>query len=155
MGKLAVDGSAVAIAPVPIDAVWAVVTDPTRLGDWSLEVNDADWTGRWNSAEMGARFIGAVRVGRLNSDRTGEVVELDPPFAYGWRTIPTIAYPESTLWRVVLEPASEGTLIELSFESLRMNPMLDRLMFRFAPQRRERASNLAIELSRLVGLVSG
>ncbi|HEY4333478.1 MAG TPA: SRPBCC family protein [Ilumatobacteraceae bacterium] len=153
MGKLAEEGHASITVAAEPDAVWAVVTDPTRLGEWFSETVDADWTGRWNDIAVGARFSGTNEIGRISSFRINEVTECDPPHVFAWRVIPSGLYPDSTLWRVVCTPAAAGTEVELSFEVLRLNAVLGWWLRRFAPQRRHRVDALDGDLRRLAALV--
>ena len=50
----------------PIDAVWAVVRDVTRTGEWSHECLSVTWLGDATDARPGARF--AVATAPVRSD---------------------------------------------------------------------------------------
>src|SRR4029077_8643338 len=68
-----------------IDAVWAVVRDVTRTGEWSHECLSVTWLGGATEARPGARFRGRNRAGVFRWGRGGEVgrVEPAPVCAYG------------------------------------------------------------------------
>ena len=136
----------------PIAAVFGVISDPRRLGEWSLELTDADWTGRWSAPEVGARFLAGMRLGRFTPDRTCEVVEHEPPTVHAWRTRPTTAMPESTLWRFVLHVVDGGTRIDMDVQTLRRNPVIGRLIHRVATHRTDPEATARQELIRLAGL---
>jgi hypothetical protein len=41
------------IVPAPVDAVWRVVVDVTRTGEWSHECLQVQWTGTTDRAAPG------------------------------------------------------------------------------------------------------
>lgn len=46
---------------VPVDRVWDLVTDVTRIGEFSPETFEAEWLGDADGPEVGARFRGHVK----------------------------------------------------------------------------------------------
>jgi len=58
-------------------AVWAVVGDPTRTGEWSHECTTVEFVDGATAARPGARFRGRNRVGRNRWSRTCEIVAVD------------------------------------------------------------------------------
>jgi len=62
----------------PAEAVYALVSDVTRMGEWSPETASCRWVdGAW-SAEVGARFRGSNRRGPLLWTTTCTVTRSDP-----------------------------------------------------------------------------
>lgn len=155
VGKLQREGRSSVITSASAVAVWEIITDPTRIGEWSHETHDGDWIGRSNAAVPGARFSGSNRVGRLTWTRVNQVVEVDRPHHYSWRTVPSALHPDSTLWTITLEPHAAGTEIVQTFEVLRINPITNRLYYLVAPARRERQAALTADLRRLADLAEG
>ncbi len=47
----------------PVDAVWSLVSDPTRMGEWSPENRGAVWLGDANGPAVGNRFRGSNKNG--------------------------------------------------------------------------------------------
>jgi hypothetical protein len=47
------------------EAVWALVSDPTRMGEWSPENLGATWLGEVTGAAEGAQFRGSNKNGRI------------------------------------------------------------------------------------------
>ena len=45
----------------PVERVWSLVTDITRIGEFSPETFEAEWLGDATEAEVGARFRGHVK----------------------------------------------------------------------------------------------
>ncbi|MEU7571913.1 SRPBCC family protein [Micromonospora sp. NPDC049240] len=89
----------VAAAP---DRVYALVSDITRMGEWSPETYAARWR------EPGRRFTGSNRIGPFYRWRmTATVTEAVPGRVFGFTT----AWPSSSTWRYELEPVDGGTRV--------------------------------------------
>jgi hypothetical protein len=130
--------------------VWGVVSDVTRIGEWSHECRAARWLGGVDGAVEGARFRGHNRAGWARWGRTCEVVSLDAPRELAWRTVPTALFPDSTRWCIRLDGAGGGrTRITQTFEVLRAPWFLDRLYARLIPSHRDRDARLAQDLVRI------
>jgi uncharacterized protein YndB with AHSA1/START domain len=134
-------------APVP--DVWAVVSDVTRVGEWSHECRSAEWTTGAGSPVPGARFRGRNRARWLRWSRTCEIVAVDEPHAIVWRTVPSWLYPDSTEWSIRLAPSDRGTTVTQTFRVLRAPWLLDRLYARLIPSHQDRDARLAADLARL------
>jgi hemerythrin-like domain-containing protein len=89
-------GRAEAVVVAPVDAVWRVVSDVTRIGEWSHECCRGQWLDRATRPAPGVRFRGTNRVGLWTWSRTNEIVRAEAPHAVAWRTIPTLRYRDST-----------------------------------------------------------
>ena len=99
----------------PVDAVWQVVRDVTRIGEWSHECVGAVWLDGSTEATPGARFRGRTRAGMLRWGRICEVVSAEP-HVFVWRTVPTRRYPDVTEWTIQLLPTDGGgTRIEQAY----------------------------------------
>ena len=131
-----------------IDAVWAVVRDPTRVGEWSKECVRAEWLGDSTSAVAGARFRGRNRAGLFRWGRTCEVVSAEP-YALVWRTVPTVAYPDSTEWTLSLARIDGGTRITQQFRVVKGPKVLAFVYALLVPTHRERTAELTADLRRL------
>jgi uncharacterized protein YndB with AHSA1/START domain len=129
--------------------VWPVVSDVTRVGEWSHECRSAEWAGGDGRPVPGARFRGRNRAGWLRWGRTCEIVAVEEPRALIWRTVPTWLYPDSTEWCIELGPSGPGTRITQSFRVLRAPWLLDRLYARLIPSHQDRDARLEADLVRL------
>jgi len=138
---------------VDVDAglrdVWEVVSDVTRVAEWSHECRSAEWISAPGRAVLGARFRGHNRAGWLRWSRTCEVVAVDEPHEIVWRTVPTLLFPDSTEWRIRLAPEGSGTRITQSFRVLRAPRLLDLLYAWLIPAHTDRDAGLADDLVRI------
>jgi uncharacterized membrane protein len=92
----------------PLEAVWAVVSDPERMlsfmsGVTRWEVQSEEPTG------LGARYRMLMRVGSAEIGGLVEVVEWEPPRELAWNSITGI--DQKGRWR--LRPAPGGTRAEI------------------------------------------
>src|SRR5690349_23318238 len=90
------------VVDAPPSAVWEVVGDPTRTGEWSHECTTVAYVDGATTARPGARFRGRNRVGRSGWSRTSEIVALDEGRSITWRTIPSPLHNDSTTWTITL-----------------------------------------------------
>jgi hypothetical protein len=134
--------------PADIEAVWDVVRDVTRVGEWSHECVSVSWVGDATSSAPGARFRGRNRAGIFRWGRMCEIVSAEP-YVLVWRTVPTTFYPDSSEWRIVLAEHGGGSTIEQSFEVVRAPKALVLLYGLLIPAHRDRTAALADDLRRL------
>jgi hypothetical protein len=100
----------------PPDRVWELVSDVTRIGEFSPETFEAEWLDGSTEPEVGARFRGHVkRNGKGPIYWTGCTVTACEPgreFAFG---VGSPGKPMNT-WRYELRPAGSGTEVTESFQ---------------------------------------
>lgn len=135
------------VVPAALDAVWEVVSDPTRVGEWSHECLACEWVDGYDRAQPGARFRGENRQGLTRWGRVCEVVRSEP-YELVWRTVPTRLYPDSSEWRIRLTPDSMGTRIEQSYEIVKSS-VLEPLYATLLPAHRDRRDALRRDLERI------
>ncbi|HUS61262.1 MAG TPA: SRPBCC family protein [Acidimicrobiales bacterium] len=91
--------------------VWALVSDITRMGDWSPETKSAEWVDGATSAVVGARFKGSNKR-KAPWSTTCTITEAEPGRCFAF----SVGKGETT-WRYDLAPSpSGGTDITESFE---------------------------------------
>lgn len=93
----------------PADTVWAMISDVTRMGEWSPENVGAKWLGDATGPEPGAKFRGTNRNGKKKWDTLATIVEVDPGRLLSFRV--TAAGFKVAEWRYVFEPTSTGCRI--------------------------------------------
>jgi iron-sulfur cluster repair protein YtfE (RIC family) len=130
------------------DAVWQVVLDLTRVGEWSHECRGCSFLDGATRAEPGARFRGRNRQGLVRWGRVCEVLSTENRELV-WRTVPTKLYPDSSVWRIRVTEADGGTRLEQSFDVVRSPGVLDVVYATMIPAHRDRATALTDDLRRL------
>lgn len=68
----------------PAEAVWALVSDLTRMGEWSPETTKVEWTGGSTGPSVGATFKGTNKLGPRRWSTNGRIVVADPPNELAW-----------------------------------------------------------------------
>jgi len=101
----------------PREKVWALVSDVTRIGEFSPETFEAEWLEGATGPEVGAKFRGHVKRNGKGPTYWSpcEVIAADAPREFAFTVGP--AGKVINTWRYVLEPAPEGgTSVTESFQ---------------------------------------
>jgi len=109
------DSTSIEIAAPP-DQVYDLVSDITRMGEWSPECYHCEWTKGATGPSVGARFKAKNKGGRGPSWFNTPVVTAAEPgreFAFNRSGPGTGSYT----WRYVLEPSPTGTKVTESFDA--------------------------------------
>lgn len=146
VGKSA-EASTVVVASV--EAVWALVSDVTRTGEWSVECRGAEWLDGASGPAKGARFRGRNRRNATRWSRVCEVLEVRAPQYLAWRTLPTRLLPDSTRWEFELASAGDGTRLTERMQVLQIPGLYDRLFAAMLPAHRDRTADLEADLARI------
>jgi uncharacterized protein YndB with AHSA1/START domain len=85
------------------EQVWDMVSDVTRMGEWSPECFRCRWVGSPKGPEVGARFVGFNRAGWRIWATPNVVVEADRGRIFAWRTV-----INGTIWSYRMEAAEDG-----------------------------------------------
>lgn len=131
------------------DQVWTVLSDVTRVGEWSHECARARWKGGAVRAAPGARFRGHNNAGIWRWSRLCEITEVAPPQEMRWRTVGAYGLLDSTEWVVRLEPMGPGTRIVQSYRVLRCPVALELLYAALIRGHRDRTDALTSDLKQL------
>ena len=103
---------------VHIDAaperVYALISDVTRMGEWSSECYRCEWRDGASGPAVGARFKGSNKRGLLRWSTTAQVQEADPGRTFAFATFD--GGREVTRWRYSFAPAGDGTDATESYE---------------------------------------
>lgn len=126
------NGSATVTIAAPAEAVWALVTDVTRMGEWSPETVKAVWLDGATGPAVGARFKGTNKAGLIRWSTKVRIDECEPGRSFVFTT--TAGKHDSTRWSYRFEPNADGgcTATE-SYEGL-WEPAIGKLLF--PPKRR-------------------
>jgi Polyketide cyclase / dehydrase and lipid transport len=103
----------------PPDDVYALVSDVTRMGEWSPETVQCRWLEGAAGPVVGARFKGTNRRGIVRWSTFARVIAADPGREFSFVVTLLTFRREMTKWRYRLEPAADGgTEVTESFELL-------------------------------------
>ena len=112
----------------PPDLVYQLLSDVTRMGEWSPECYCCQWLDGATAPAVGARFKGYNRRGWVRWSTICRVTEAEPGRLFAFETRPAGMKVQSR-WRYELEPAPDGTRLRESFEGLWYIRMVSRLFF--------------------------
>lgn len=153
-GRLARHGRTEVVTEARADDVWRVVSDVTRVGEWSDECRGARWQDGATSAAVGVRFRGRNRSGLFRWSRSCVLTTVEAPRKLAWRTAGRWGRVDSTEWRIVLEPVDGGTRIVQTYDVVRLAPGLDRVYWLLIKAHRDRRAALADDLHRLAAVAT-
>ena len=137
------------VVDAPVEAVWELVSDVTRTGEWSVECRGAEWLDGASGPVKGARFRGRNRRKATRWSRVCEVLEVAAARRLAWRTLPTRLFPDSTQWEFELAPVGAGTKVTARMHVLQIPGFYDRLFALMLPAHRDRSADLAADLARI------
>lgn len=140
------EGTVEELLPAPPEAVWSVLTDPTRIGEWSSECRAGHWLDDAGEPVVGTRFTGRNRVRWIGWSRACRIMEADRPRRYVFETI---SRSDCTRWTYQLEPVGTATRVRQSFEMRRMWKALEALITILMPEHADRTESLRADLVRL------
>lgn len=118
-----------AFVDAPPERVWRMLSDVTRMGEWSPICRRCEWLGGADTPKVGARFKGHNRQGLVRWTTVCEVTESEPGKVFSFRTIDgTFAFgargKEQTRWRYTFEPEEIGTRVTESYEVVSEPPLV-------------------------------
>lgn len=120
------------------EAVYALVSDVTRMGEWSPETTSCEWVDGATGPAVGAKFKGTNKMG-----------------FYKWSTTPTVTEcvegklfafdAGGTVWCYSFAASGGGTSVT---ESFTVNSTLSKI-YTIAPRRRQMIRGMAQTLERI------
>lgn len=144
--------SASVVVPAPADAVWDVLVDVARVGEWSHEARGARWCSG-DGPVVGNVFRGTNKLGQLRWARRCTVTVAEPGSRFAYRTDGGVL-GDRTEWSFVLEAVDGGTRVTESYEIQRMPRALEACVVRLMPSHLDRGPALAGDLERLGALAA-
>ena len=90
----------------PPEKVWSLISDITRMGEWSPEARGGEWIKGATAPAVGARFKGRNARGKRSWSTDCRVIECEPGsrFAFAVRSGP-LAVSD---WAYVISPTADG-----------------------------------------------
>ena len=116
MKKTDLRGEAKTLVAAPPDRVYQLVSDVTKMGEWSPECYRCSWLDGVTAPAVGARFRGYNRRGWRRWSIPAEVTAVETNQVFAFETIS--GGQVQTRWRYELEPGEGGTILRESFEVL-------------------------------------
>lgn len=142
----------------PAERVWHMVSDVTRMGEWSPVNYRCEWVAGATGPEVGARFKGYNRQGLSRWWTVSEITASEPGRVFEFRTVDglfNVGYRnrEMTRWRYEFAPDGLGTQVTESYELV----SLPWLLRPFAPllNRQDRERGMRTTLERLRDAAQG
>jgi hypothetical protein len=107
-------GEATVSIASPASAVYDLISDVTRMGEWSSECIRCEWLDE--PGKVGSRFRGYNRRGPLRWKTVATVVAADHGKVFAFTTMHRGR--ESTRWCYELSPSADGTNVTESFDAI-------------------------------------
>ena len=102
------------------EAVFAAITDVTRMGEWSPENHTNEWKDGTTTAAIGARWIGHNRNGDHEWSTEARVAELVPDKRFTFECLaPDYNDFHFATWRFDIEATDGGCRVTQSWQDLR------------------------------------
>jgi uncharacterized protein YndB with AHSA1/START domain len=117
MAAEGVEGQATVHIDAPPEKVYAMISDVTRMGEWSPETYKCEWADGATGPAVGARFKGSNKRGIVRWSTKPTVKVADPGQEFTFET--GKAGKEDTRWSYRFAPKDGGTELTESFEALR------------------------------------
>jgi hypothetical protein len=105
------------IAALP-EHVFGLITDVTRMGEWSPECYRCVWLDGATGTCVGARFRGYNRLGRYRWATTAVITAVEESRSFAFTVVHDKTGREETAWRYELARSPTGTHLTESFEFL-------------------------------------
>jgi uncharacterized protein YndB with AHSA1/START domain len=108
-------GSASVHITAPPDAIYGMISDVTRMGEWSPETRSCEWLDGASSPSVGARFRGTNKR-KLSWKTTATVTAADPAREFAFAIGKSAPGNPETTWRYTLTTEGGGTDVTEWFE---------------------------------------
>src|SRR4051794_5421097 len=69
----------------PPEHVWGLVSDVTRMGEWSPETSSCKWLGSTDGVEVGRKFKGTNEIGKKRWSTDCTVIAAEPGREFAFR----------------------------------------------------------------------
>lgn len=99
------------------EAVYAAISDVTRMGEWSDECHGCEWHVGYDGAVVGATFDGHNRVGDRAWTSQGKVVEADPGRSFVFEC--SMFDVHYSTWGYTIEATANGSRVTEWTQDLR------------------------------------
>lgn len=94
----------------PPEKVWALISDVTRMGEWSPETTDCEWIGDATGPTAGAKFRGRNQLGKRTWSTTCVVTDAEPGRSFGF--LSKVGPLDVARWLYLIEATDDGCRVE-------------------------------------------
>lgn len=108
---------------VPAQAVYAAISDVTRMGEWSEECYACEWHEGSDAPRVGATFDGHNRHGEHTWTTQGRIIEADPGRAFAFEC--SMYDVHFSTWGYRIEPTETGCRVTEWTDDLRPESALE------------------------------
>ena len=105
------------------DAVYAAISDITRMGEWSLECHTCEWQDGFDAPVVGAKFVGHNRNGEHEWTTNATIVEAEPGRSFVFEC--SMYDFHFSTWGYRIEPTDTGCTVTEWSEDLRPESALE------------------------------
>ncbi len=88
------------------EKIWAMISDVTRMGEWSPETHKAEWVEGATGPVEGARFKGSNKKGLMRWSTKVRVLAAEPGKEFSFVTM--AGQKDQTRWSYKLEATADG-----------------------------------------------
>ena len=150
-------GSATVHIEAPPEKVYAVVSDVTRMGEWSPETTKCEWLDGASGPAVGARFKGSNKNGIFRWSTKPRVDAADAGREFAFTT--QAGGKDLTKWAYRFEPDGGGTKVTESFEMMNNQPgfitFFEKHVMRVKDRKADLESGMEATLQRIKAAVEG
>ena len=140
-------GEAAVHVDAPPETVYAVVSDVTRMGEWSPETVRCEWLGGATGPAVGAKFKGSNKRGIARWSTTPTVVVADAGREFAF------VVDDTTKWSFRCDSDGGGTRLTESFEMLASMPRRYVLAERYIMRVKDRKADLERAMAETIGRI--
>jgi uncharacterized protein YndB with AHSA1/START domain len=147
--KKGTTGSATLHIEAPPEKVYEIVTDVTRMGEWSPETYKCEWLDGATGPAVGARFKGSNKDGIARWSTKPRVVAADEGREFAFVTV--ALGKELTKWTYAFEPDGTGVKVTESFEMVNDLPRVVALTEKYLMRIKDRRASLIDGMEKTLG----
>ena len=135
----------------PPETVYSVVSDVTRMGEWSPETFRCVWLDGATGPAVGARFKGSNKRGVFRWSTSPTVVAAEPGKEFAFVT--EFRGQKLTQWTYRFEPDGTGTKVTESFEMVADEPRFIDWVQRNVMRLKDRQADLVAGMQETLGRI--
>jgi uncharacterized protein YndB with AHSA1/START domain len=149
--KKGTTGEASVRIDAPPEKVYDVVTDVSRMGEWSPECHHCEWLDGATGPTVGARFKGSNKNGVFRWSTKPRVLVADEGREFAFAT--DLRGKDLTKWTYRFDPDGDGTKVTESFEMMNDVPGMINFFEKYFMRIKDRRANLIANMEETLGRI--